>query len=453
MPKNSDYTTTDLRAADFGNDFSWGIATAAYQIEGAYNKDDKGPSIWDEFTARKGTISKGQDGKIACDFYHRYKEDILLMKSMNVTNFRFSLSWSRILPDGYGKVSQSGIDFYNRVIDFCLESGITPWITIYHWDLPQALETKGGWTNRDILGWFEEFVQVCVKSFGDRVKHWMVLNEPMVFTGAGYFLGIHAPGEKGLRNFLPAVHHAVLCQAIGGKVIRELAEKAIVGTTFSCSEITPYSNRPKDIRAAQKADALLNRMFIEPTLGMGYPYKSLPILKKLDRYRKTNDDVIMTFDFDFIGVQNYTREVVKHSYLVPHIRAKIVKATERAVKTTAMDWEVHPPSLYKMIAKFDAYPNVKNIIITENGAAFEDKLNKGKIHDKERLSFIKDHLQQVYKAKNEGLCISGYFVWTLMDNFEWAEGYTPRFGLVYTDFESQKRILKSSGVWYRNFLK
>ena len=443
----------DLKAADFGSGFAWGVATAAYQIEGAYDKEDKGASIWDEFTSRRGTISNGEDGKIACDFYHRYKEDILLLKSMNVPNFRFSISWSRVLPDGHGKLSRSGIDFYDRVIDFCLECGITPWITLYHWDLPQALEAKGGWVSRDVLNWFEEFARLCASSFGDRVKHWMVLNEPMVFTGAGYFLGIHAPGKKGLKNFLPAVHHAVMCQALGGKVIRELVKDAVVGTTISCSQITPYSDNAKDKRAAHRADALLNRMFIEPILGMGYPIESLPVLKRLERYRKAEDDADMIFDFDFIGVQNYTREVVRHSYLVPHIRAKIVKASKRAVKTTVMDWEVHPPALYNMIKKFDGYSGVKKIIITENGAAFKDEMLKGRVKDKERLCYLRDHVRQVYKAKKEGLSVSGYFIWTLMDNFEWAEGYKPRFGLVYTDFTSQKRIVKSSGRWYRDFLK
>ncbi len=453
MDDRSDLGHIDLNAADFGVDFVWGVSTAAYQIEGAFDKDGKGPSIWDAFTAKKGTIFQGQTGNIACDFYYKYEEDILLLKAMNIRHFRFSLSWSRILPFGSGELNQRGVDFYNRVIDFCLECGITPWITVYHWDLPQALEDKGGWTKRDILGWFEEYVKVCAILFGDRVKNWLVLNEPMVFTGAGYFLGVHAPGRKGFKNFLPAVHHATLCQGIGGRVLRELVANANIGTTFSCSQITPYSQKTKDIRAAIKADALLNKLFIEPTLGMGYPSESLPVLKRLDSFKKVDDEKNVVFDFDFIGIQNYTREVVRHSYTVPYLRAKIVKAINRNVKTTLMDWEVYPNSIYQMIKKYRGYESVKKIMITENGAAFEDILKKGNVDDQERLAYIQAYLGQVRKAHKDGYKVSGYFAWTFTDNFEWAEGYYPRFGLVYTDFLSQERIIKTSGKWYRDFLQ
>ena len=453
MPDNFPTQHFGLKADDFGKDFIWGISTAAYQIEGAFDKDGKGPSIWDEFTAKKGAIFQGQTGQIACDFYHRYEEDILLLKAMNIPHFRFSLSWPRILFDGYGTLNQLGVDFYNRVINFCLECGITPWVTLYHWDLPQALEEKGGWTNRDILGWFEGYVKVCGTLFGDRVKHWMVLNEPMVFTGAGYFLGVHAPGRKGLKNFLPAIHHATLCQAIGGKVLHELVPKASIGTTFSCSQITPYSQKAKDIKAAAKADALLNRLFIEPVLGMGYPSENIPVLQRLDKYKKSDDEKNVRFDFDFIGIQNYTREVVKHSYTVPYLQAKIVEAPKRNVKTTLMDWEVYPPSIYHMIAQFNRYAGVKKLIITENGAAFEDRLKNDEVDDPDRLSYLQKYLSEVRKAQIDGHTISGYFAWTFTDNFEWAEGYYPRFGLVYTDFSSHKRILKTSGKWYADFLQ
>lgn len=441
-----------LKKYDFGSDFVWGVSTAAYQIEGGHNIEDKGISIWDAFVTKKGAVFQGHHGEIACDFYNLYKQDILLMKEMNIPNFRFSLSWSRLMPNGTGVVSQKGVDFYNRVIDFCLDCGITPWVTLYHWDLPYSLEEKGGWTNRDILNWFEEYAVFCATAFGDRVKHWMVLNEPMVFTGAGYFLGVHAPGRKGLKNFLPSVHHAVLCQALGGRILRKLVHGATIGTTFSCSQITPSSNSKRDVLAAKKADALLNRLFIEPSLGLGYPMEDVKVLKKISTYQKPEDEKNAIFDFDFIGIQNYTREVVKHSYLVPYLRAKIVKATKRKVKTTLMDWEVYPQSINSMIRKFNAYNGVKKIIITENGAAFEDHLNDGKAHDPDRLLYLQNYLEQVHRAIEEGLEISGYFVWTFTDNFEWAEGYYPRFGLVYVDFETQKRIIKSSGKWFKDFL-
>jgi len=442
-----------LKKKDFGNDFIWGVSTAAYQIEGAHAKDDKGPSIWDDFTKNPRTILNGEHGQVACDFYHRYKEDMRLMKSMNIRNFRFSIAWPRILPNGHGEISTKGIDFYHRVIDFCLECGITPWITLYHWDLPLALEKQGGWTNRKVLDWFEEYVTLCARQFGDRVKHWMVLNEPTVFTGAGYFLGVHAPGRKGLKNFLPAVHHATLCQALGGRILKDEVKESVVGTTFSCSQITPYSKKEKDRLAAKRADALFNRLFIEPLLGLGYPTEDLKVLRRLEKYQRPNDLNEATFAFDFIGIQNYTREVIKHSYSVPYVRAKIVKATERDVPLTQMDWEVYPPSIYEMIAKFNTYSGIQKIMVTENGAAFPDTYKKGKVKDAQRVNYLKENLKQVLKAKKEGLEVSGYFVWTLMDNFEWAEGYHPRFGLVYTDFESQERTIKKSGKWFKGFLK
>lgn len=437
----------------FGEEFVWGVSVAAYQIEGAHDKHDKGSSIWDNFTAKKGVIHENQDARIACDFYHKYEEDILLMKAMNISNFRFSLSWSRLLPDGIGALSEKGVAFYNNVINCCLENGITPWVTLYHWDLPQVLQDKGGWVNRKIITWFENFTTVCAEKFGDRVKHWMVLNEPMVFTGAGYFLGVHAPGNKGLKNFLPAVHHAVLCQAAGGIILRKLVSNATIGTTFSCSYVTPIDKRKKNIIAAKKADALLNRLFIEPALGMGYPYNDAPVLKKIRKYIQPEDEKNSVFDFDFIGIQNYTREVVKHSYFVPYLNAQIVEAKNRNVATTLMNWEVYPKSIYKMIKKFNAYKGIKKIIITENGAAFEDCVENGSVNDVKRRVFLKQYLQQVYKAKEKGLKIDGYFVWTLMDNFEWAEGYFPRFGLVHVDFATQKRIIKASGKWFSKFLK
>ena len=451
MPSIPDHF--NLQRQDFGNSFVWGVSTAAYQIEGAHDIHDKGPSIWDEFTSKKWNIYKNQHGKEACKFYHKYQEDILLMKKMNIGHFRFSISWSRILPDGTGATSAMGIKFYNQVINFCLKCGVTPWVTLYHWDLPHALEQKGGWTNRDILGWFEDYVSICAKSFGDRVKNWMVLNEPMVFTGAGYFLGVHAPGRKGLKNFLPSVHHAVLCQAAGGRILRNLVPNANIGTTFSCSQITPFRNNRRDCIAADRADAMLNRLFIEPSLGLGYPWDTIPVLKRIQPYMMPGDAERSVFDFDFIGIQNYTREKVKHSFFVPYLKARIVKASRRKVKITLMDWEVYPPSIYKMIERFNTYSGIKKIIITENGAAFADKIDKGIVHDKERLSYLQAYLQQVHRAQMEGLKVDGYFVWTFTDNFEWAEGYFPRFGLVYIDFKNQQRIVKSSGKWFSAFLR
>jgi len=437
---------------DFGRNFHWGVSSAAFQVEGAHDKDGKGESIWDFFSNKKNKIYNGHHARVACDFYNRHYEDILLMKQMNVFNYRFSLSWSRIFPEGIGKVNHKGVEFYNRVIDFCLNEGIEPWITLYHWDLPLALERKGGWTNREIIKWFSEYVSFCIKTFGDRVKHWMILNEPMVFTGAGYFMGIHAPGKKGLSNFLAAAHHAVLCQAEGGRIAKSYNSNLKIGTTFSCSHIEAKTNSIKDQQAQVKIDALLNRMFLEPLLGLNYPVKDLKVLRRIEQFIKDGDDKKMCFNMDFIGVQNYTREIVSFDFFTPFVQAKIVKADKRNVHRTVMNWEVYPSSIYYILKKYAAYKNVPEIIVTESGAAFEDTLIDGNIQDEERKLFIQNHIAEILKAKQEGVKVNGYFVWSFTDNFEWAEGYKPRFGLVYVDFETQQRTIKASGKWYSDFL-
>ncbi len=441
-----------LSKDDFGKDFTWGVSTAAYQIEGGHDLHSKGKSIWDVFVKRRNKIFQNQHGDIACDFYYHYTKDICLMSRLNIPNHRFSISWSRILPDGIGNLNNSGIDFYNRLIDFSLELGITPWITLYHWDLPYELEKKGGWVNRDIIQWFGNYVYNCVKNFGDRVKNWIVLNEPMVFSGAGYFLGVHAPGRKGLNNFLAVTHHAALAQSYGARIIKSLQPHSNVGTTFSCSHIEPFCTKEKDIIAAKKVDALLNRLFIEPLLGLGYPAQDLTILKRIEKFVKQNDEEDLAFNMDFIGLQNYTREIVSHATFMPFIKAKIIKANKRNVETTLMNWEVYPESIYYILKKFSAYKNMPRLMITENGAAFKDEVKNGEVNDPKRLNYLKDNIAQVLRAKQEGINVTGYFVWTFLDNFEWAEGYHPRFGLVYVDFETQKRIVKSSGYWYAHFL-
>jgi beta-glucosidase len=437
----------------FGKDFIWGVSTAAYQIEGAHDLHGKGPSIWDIFVKKRNRIFQNQHGNEACDFYNRYVQDLYLMQGMHIPNYRFSLSWSRIFPAGIGAINQSGLDFYDRLIDLSLELGITPWPTLYHWDLPHALEKKGGWVNRDVKDWFGEFVSTCVRAYGDRVKHWMVLNEPTVFTAAGYFFGVHAPERKGLGNFLAAAHHAALAQAQGGRIIKSLQTNSEVGTTFSCSHVEPFTSKERDIIAAKKADVLLNRLFIEPLLGMGYPTQEIKILRRIEKYMHANDERDLKFDMDFIGVQNYTREIIRYAMFVPYLQAKIVSAKERKVEMTEMNWEVYPASIYYMLKKFSAYPNIPTLIVTENGAAFPDQIENGLVHDPKRLRYLQQALQQVYRAKQEGINVKGYFVWTFMDNFEWAEGYRPRFGLVYVDFNNQQRIVKSSGHWYGDFLK
>ena len=444
-----------LKASDFGDDFLWGAACAAYQVEGAWNTDGKGTSVWDTFTHKKGNIHNNENGDIAADFYNRYVEDIALVKKLNLKVFRFSISWSRIFPDGIGLVNKKGVEFYHKVIDECIKQGVEPWITLYHWDLPQKLQDQGGWTNRAIVNWFSAYTDFCTKEYGNKVKNWMVMNEPAAFVGLGYMLGYHAPGIKNPYKFLKATHHTCLAMAEGGRVIRRNIVNANIGTTFSCSHIDPYRDESvsayKDHKAVQRLDALLNRLYIEPSLGLGYPIEGLPALKRIKRYFEPGDEEALKFKFDFIGLQNYFRVVGKRSLIPPYLWAKQIAAEKRDVPMNEMKFEVYPEGIYKILKQFSEY-DIDNIIITENGVCYKDELIKDRVQDKERIRFFKDYLENILKAKKEGVPVNGYFVWSLTDNFEWSEGYEPRFGLVHINFESQQRTIKDSGYWFRDFL-
>ncbi|TGE16380.1 GH1 family beta-glucosidase [Hymenobacter elongatus] len=448
-------TPTPFSRADFGPGFRWGVSAAAYQTEGAWNLDGKGPSIWDEFVRRPGKIRRRETADVACDFYHRWPQDLDLLHHLGIPDFRFSVAWSRVQPLGTGAINSAGLDFYDRLVDGCLTRGITPWVTLYHWDLPAALQRRGGWANRDVVGWFCDYAQRVAARLGDRVAHWMVLNEPMVFVGAGQLLGLHAPGCRSLGGFLAAVHHAALAQAEGGRALRAaLPAPAQIGTTFSCSYLTPWRpDRLRDIRATRRADALLNRLFVEPALGLGYPAADLPVLNWLDRYMLAGDEARLPFAFDFLGVQNYTREVVRYSPYVPLAWATLVGAKRRGMEYTQMGWDVYPESLYHMLKQFAAYSNAPRLLVTENGAAFPDAGPvQGRIADPRRQAFLQACVGQVLRAKREGIPVDGYFAWSFTDNFEWAEGYEPRFGLVGVDFATQTRTVKDSGLWYQEFL-
>ena len=445
--------TAPFQRHDFGDHFLWGVTISAFQNEGAHDQDGKGHSIWDDFTARKGKIKDGTHARVTTDFYNRYWDDILLAKSMGFKVFRFSISWPRILPLGTGAVNQPGIDFYHKVIDTCLELDMIPYVTLYHWDLPMVLADKGGWCHRGIIFAFEEYVRICVQAYGDKVKNWVVMNEPFGFTSLGYMLGVHAPGKFGLSYFLPAVHHAVLAQAAGARVIREMVKDANIGIALSCSYILPYTQSEADILAAKKADALFNRVFLEPILGMGYPVDDFPLIKKIERrYALWRDWDQMAFDYDFIGVQNYFPLVIRRNPFMPIVGVSEVKPRFRKVPVTALGWEISGEGMYGLLKQFAAYPNIPRLIVTENGAAFNDVLTEGRIHDTDRINYFITYLEAILKAKREGIPVDGYFVWTLTDNFEWAEGYRARFGLAHVDLQTQVRTLKDSGLWFREFL-
>lgn len=443
----------ELAASMFGPDFIWGTATSSYQIEGAWNIDGKGESIWDRFTHNTKKVHNRDTGDIACDFYNRYPGDIELMRKLNFQASRFSISWPRIMPEGKGAANQKGLDFYDRVIDKCLETGVDPWVTCYHWDLPQMLQDKGGWENRDIVGWFQDYVALCGKTFGDRVKNWMVFNEPASFIALGYLIGMHAPGKFGFKHFLPALHYSNLAHGAGGRALRDTVWDANIGTCYSCSPIQPYKDKDRYHEVVKRADAMFNRVYIEPVLGMGYPIEDLPKLRKIEKYIQAEDERNMPFDFDFIGLQYYFRTVMKPFFAVPAIHGINVKPKKLSDDLSDMGWEIYPEGLYDIIRQFAQYKQIKKFYITENGTAFPDTLLNGEVNDEKRVKFYQDHLKQVLRAKKEGVNIGGYFAWSFLDNFEWAEGYKPRFGLVHVDYATQQRTVKASGKWFADFMK
>ncbi|MDX2188479.1 MAG: GH1 family beta-glucosidase [Bacteroidota bacterium] len=441
-----------LKKEDFGQNFRWGTTISAFQNEGAANIDGKGPSIWDIFERKKGSIKTGEICGEACNFYNNYRSDIELAKEFNFNSFGFSVAWSRIIPEGKGQINQKGVDFYNKVIDTLLEKGIDPWVTLYHWDLPQALQNKGGWVNRDIVNWFSDYTQICTKAFGDRVKNYKVLNEPSAFTGFGYMTGEHAPGHKSLFGFLAAAHHANLCQAEGGRIVRDTVKNSHVGTSFATFSVQPKDNHPLNVSAAKRIDATINRMFIEPAVGLGYPYKEFPAMKLIEMFFKSGDDQKMKFDFDFLGIQYYCRLVGQFSLFPLIAFANEVPASQRNVPMNNMGFEIYPEGMYDVLKRYQAYPGIKKLLVTECGVCLDDEVVNGEVNDPIRIRFYEDYLYQLYRAKQDGVNVEGFFTWTLFDNFEWWEGYKARFGLVYVNHKTQQRIVKQSGYWLRSFL-
>jgi beta-glucosidase len=437
---------------DFGKGFKWGVTISAFQNEGAAALDGKEPSIWDTFSNDLTKIGDGAQIGDASDFYHRYCEDIELARSMGFGVFRFSIAWTRVIPNGTGDVNPAGIEFYNRVIDKCISEGLEPWVTLYHWDLPQKLEDLGGWTNRSVIGWFSDFAEVCTKVYGDRVKNWIVMNEPMSFTGLGYFMGYHAPGRKGILNFLKAAHHVTLSMAEGGRVVRKNVPGCNVGVALSCSYVQPVNKWFFNRRAGKRLEALLNRFYLEPLLGLGYPVDVMPALNMIRTFFEPGDDGRLSFDFDFYGVQYYFRIVAQFSLNPPILFANEVSPTVRATTTNEMGMDVYPKGMYKVLQFFASYPQIKKLIITESGTCHVDYVRGDKVNDAPSRKYHQKVLKQVLKAKNEKIPVEGYFVWSLTDNFEWSEGYKPKFGLVHVDFTTQKRTIKVSGKWFRDFL-
>lgn len=429
-------------------DFIWGVGISAYQTEGAARTEGRGPSIWDAFPAHK--IKDLRNAELSCDFYNRYDQDLGLVSWLGLDHFKTSISWSRIFPEGFGPINQKGLDFYKRLTDEQLKRGITPWYVLYHWDLPQALEEKGGWTNRDTVQRFLDYAHVVVEALNDCVDRWIVMNEPFVFVGAGHFLGIHAPGRSGLRSFLPAVHHVNLANGMGVNLLQSVANGK-VGTALSFAPVYPANKSASNSAAARRCDKLVNHLFLDPIIKASYPQEELRFLNKIEKYVQTSDMSNMQCNPDFLGVQVYTREVVKQQWSIPYLKASLIPADKRGKLVTNLGQEVYPNALLEILDKLKLEVPDIPLIATECGISMEEDDTSENIRDSYRINYYNRVLQSV-KHHMRSRRLQGLFFWSLMDNYEWAEGYTAPFGLFKTNFDSLARTPKASAFWVKEFM-
>ncbi len=438
----------------FPRNFFWGAATASYQIEGAWNQDGKGESIWDRFAHTPGKIKNSDNGDVACDSYHRWREDIALLRAMNVNSYRFSVSWPRIQASGAGAANPKGVDYYSRLVDALLEAHIRPMVTLYHWDLPQALEDAGGWPNRDTASKFADYAELVARALGDRVTDWILLNEPLAFTYNGYLDGTHAPGRNSVIDFLRASHTVNLAQAGGFHALKATQGSSRVGTAFSMSACEPATDSESDRGAAERCHAITNLWFLEPALKGKYP-DALSFLPETVMKIKAGDYDKIRAPLDFIGINLYYRTTASatgalerftnaEKWLLP-----VKMAAGNQGPKTGNGWEVWPQALYDVVTRISRDYNHPQIEVTESGCAYNDAPSAyGLINDTNRIEYHRQYLHALGRAIADGADVRGYHTWSLLDNFEWAEGYSQRFGLAYVDYKTQQRTIKESGRWY-----
>ena len=440
-------------AERFPTGFAWGAATAAYQIEGAPDVDGRTPSIWDTFSHTPGRTRNGETGDVACDHFHRWQTDLDLMAELGLRAYRFSISWPRVQPHGAGPGNPAGLDFYDRLVDGLLERGIEPWITLYHWDLPQPIEDRGGWLQPEVVDRFGAFAGIVARRLGDRVAGWITLNEPRTFSLMGYGTGRHAPGRHGWAGALRAAHHAHLAHAAATEALRDAAPGVRIGIAHDVAHLEPGGDRAEDLAAVIRYDGAMHRWFMDPTFGRGYPidlvewYDRLGLLEGLDL-----DEVANPPPLDFLALNYYRREriVAAPPEADWGIGARVCPAVG---DRTANGWEIHADGLRATLARIANDYGAPEVAITENGATFDDSVSgDGTVDDPARLRYFASHIGAAAAAIEEGVPLIGYFAWSLLDNFEWALGYDTRFGIVHVDFATQLRTLKASGKWYRALL-
>lgn len=437
------YTGAPAKRITFPEGFLWGISNSAYQTEGAWNEDGRGESIWDRFSHTPGNINNGDTGDVACDHYHRYKEDVALLKELGIQAYRTSISWSRVIPKGKGEINRAGLDFYNRLVDELLDAGIEPWICLYHYDLPQALQDEGGWANRNIVQYFADYAELMGRELGDRVKRWAIFNEPRCTAWLGHFFGNHAPGIKNLEMALKVSHNLNLTLGKAIQTLKDIDRNFQVGTIVDFTAVHPASDDEKDREAARKFSDFWNRWFTDPVFKGEYP----PLANEIGMKPDQEDMDLIKQPLDFLGVNYYTRHFVAHDPLNPLTRTKVVR---KNVPLTTKGWEIYPDGLYEILTWLRRDYGNPMLYVTETGAAFEDTvIEDGMVQDDNRIAFLRDHIAATYRAIEDGVRVGGYFIWTLTDNLEWADGYSQRFGLVRTDYQTLKRIPKKSFYWYK----
>lgn len=432
----------------FPDAFVWGSATASYQIEGATTEGGRGPSVWDTFSHTPGKTAKGHTGDIACDHYHRYPEDVALMKEIGLPAYRLSISWTRIYPNGDGQVNQAGIDFYNRLIDELVAAGITPYITLFHWDYPQALHDRGGWTNPESQMWFGNFAETCFKAFGDRCKHWISLNEPWCYAFLGHGVGVHAPGVVSDTEPFKVGHGLLLGHGEAVKRFRKIVPDGEIGLTTNHVFVVPYSDSADDAQAAEQHNAWSAGWFLDPVYRGDYP-AFMKARYDMPEFTPEQSELV-SVPTDFMGLNFYMASPVKWN---PSVRNDAEEIDDPSLPHTAMGWPVVPDAIRHTLVESQRIYNPPKILVTENGCAYEDEVVGGRVNDSRRVDFLQRYLESCLRSIDEGAKLQGYFVWSFLDNYEWAEGYRPRFGITHVDFDTQVRTLKASAHMIKDVIK
>ena len=452
IPETSTDSTNSIQRADFPADFLWGVSTSAYQIEGAATAGGRVPSIWDTFSATPGKVRDGASGAVACDHYHRWEEDLDLAQSMGLNSYRFSIAWTRIFNGIDAKPNPEGLAFYSRLVDGMLARGLKPWCTLYHWDLPQYLQDRGGWENRATIDAYLAYVNAVTQHLGARVKHWITHNEPWCTAMHGNWDGMHAPGNKSLPLALQVCHHVLVSHGLAVPVIRANVPDAKVGIALSLHPIEAASDSAADRDAVTRHDALRNRWFLDALYGRGYPDLALRLVGDDAPAVLAGDMDAIAVPCDFLGVNYYFPEVVADAPDQYPLRTAIVHPHDR--QRTDFGWEVSPQGLVGLLARVAREYPTGDLVVTENGSSYDDRPDEeGAVNDKARRDYLIRHLAAVREAIAAGGRVKGYFAWSLLDNFEWSEGYLRRFGLTYVDYTTQRRTVKSSGQWYGAFLR